>query len=629
VLEIMDEESVRSGPGERSSGARHWFWPFIPVLLILAGLLWSGFARRLIENDTVGYLWCAETIARGEIYPTDRYYPFYPLLIRLSFVFLGHTLTAVHFFPWLLGGLTPVFLYGLALKLFRGRPGVALASAVAYMVFPLQMIRMNTPYTEPVYVFVLVSSLLIYCCLSRGSWVVVPLLGSLSVLTLIRYEGILFSCTLVICWLFEYRGKLPSWKWVLAGVFLVLALQGPFLYANLIRQEKGDHETVVQHALPMNHIERWANISSSRKSLEKNLNLGLDAVKSVSEQTAELAGSVSFAVIAVSLVAYGLLGAYGVLFRWRSPVLLAILGFLVIYLALELFYIRGSILRHLSRVVPLVVIVMVAGWFFHYQAIRSCPPSLWKGILLLVSILFWAAFLAASLWLNVGYLGYRTDMARASMWNLFSRPYALPEVKDKESETLLWIKPFTGLTATKRGLAVNLFELRLREFYGQSREPSIGEDADYRAVLDFNEPMARLPQLTVNGDLEALYHPSYRGFLGVIGPSRYKEKTLLLELSFNRPVAWIAVCDNHISLYSKAGIRLELSWDGGKHWQVLYVDQSEHRFPKWFEGMYEVKDPSVPVDRALLRYRFGPSKKPKCQVRGLLGKVWVFVKFRG
>ena len=611
--------------------------------LLALSILCASLNRLILASDTQGYLACAESLASGSIYPTDKNYFGYPLLICIASFFFGNTLLAVHIFPFIGAVFAPLIVFLIAERIFPKMRYVCFCSMLAIS-FPMQYFAANKPVTEAIVVFFFSFTVYLFQRLRDRSWYVLPLMLFTSWVVLIRYDAILWAVILVSASLLIFVcERLPGKKWFVAGLIGALLIQMPFVLLNRERlnaeaqRQKNVHPSAelssgmdafkrdlvknvlewehmgavtnhhiplsllmplydkhvpyaerptlvdalqrsfpcgkgVQklrslrgtHLLPGEKILRWANISSSRQSLTENLKRTVKWSQSLTRTFFEVFPRWSFVPVLLTCTGLVVLAGIGwvTCLRRRDFTLMVLLIYFTVYTLIALFYIRGSIFRHMARVMPITVILVTAGLCRSLSTVRSaCLRSYLENILMIVILVGCVLF-------NVAHRSTRPELLMASMWRIVTNE--VPLDRDAPGQK-------TGDTLIKADLAYE-------ELYGSRRlfdreDRRLLEEADQVYIDDFMSEKIGIQDISSTPLRNpSVWNPKAPGRVGIRAGVRPVE--VVLPLKYVQPIKEVTISLWAFTRFPQLGDRIQvsLSADRGTTWRSFEV-LSSHRRP--------------------------------------------------
>lgn len=629
----------------------------VPLALLVCSFSGAILDRRLINHDSFGYLRCADALFFHGIYPTDNNYFAFPLLINLAFRMVGHTLTALHLFPFLAAVFSPLLLYGIAKKLCRYRLSAFLCGLV-FVVLPAMRLYMNRATTESLFVFSALVFFLLVLAMEQRPWLVVFALPCASWLFLVRYDSLIligiWTLTAAVRWgLSSGKDNRPPFLAVILGLFLALIIQIPFGVLNYERNLSGPSISTrlpvkakktspakiqppfqLQRFLPAKKLKAWASISASRNPVSfKNISGTGRMISKFWNKFRCIPGSLPL-YLTVGLL-FGFFVLTGIWRAFRGPprrgtaaAALIMTLYVILYSMLALFYVKGSFLRHFSRISPFVCLLGTLGAETLWNGSRGLRFGFRHLVPAAVLIIF-AGFFSFDLWERKNHSDYR-----GSFLQILRKPLILPVMIETNHPRAKRFIPQVPLVSKAERFSIeNRYNVeQIASFYGL-RELLDDEDrrirawADYFYLDDFTDPKY-LENCVFQGPADVdLWREEIPGFLGVL--AGMPPTWMILRFQFDREISEVVISDYHITYHPKPRfdrLRFSTSSDGGESWQTWYtksapknIEKFIQRFPEEFKGKKEI----------FLWYNFRSYPKPHLQsFSALCRRFYIAVKFK-
>ncbi len=578
------------------------FWIGLLIILLLSMYLTSK-DRRIINHDTYGYWHAADTLYFGYTYPSDNLYPGYPYLISFSYLLFGHTMLALHIFPYLCFLLLPLLLYITCIRIFKDVK-LAVFSSILFMIFPSLFIRLNQATTEPIIVFSALATLLLFDYSTEKSYLLAILLPLCSWLFLVRYDSILFVLiiTIAISINFWRKRKIP-YIYLSAGIIPAILIQIPFALFNLRKSSS---------AMPVEKIEAWATISSSQDSIPTATSKTIIFLKGLLNQAVEISNEFQIPpmILFLLFIILSILIIMGTIYCIRKSKNLTfaiILVYFWSYLLIALFYIRGSILRHVARIIPFAIILIACGLVMLLKILQNMFDKLLQrqkskkllkllklspAILLTFIILI---LLSASLLYSRTYKKSRSYLYSTSMLNIIKNPLILPITLQKEYESQLPKSNINIDYKFENTLSILYADKEFKKFYHPLKDENvlyhqIKEKSDFFYVDDFKTDKYKKDSYSIQKSSNnlKLWHEKTPGFLGLTDKG---EATLIYKFEFNKPIDRVTISDYHINYIPAYNIvEMWTSSDNGKNWILRYADKKrklEVKYDQTFETEFD------------------------------------------
>ncbi len=475
--------------------------------------------------------------------------------IALAYYVVGHTLLALHLFPFLFALATPLLFFGLLRRILQ-HDLWAFFGTMVYIVYPTNPVWLNQTFAEPIFVcwFVL-TMLIVEYAKEHPRLLILAGITTAFMVTARLFDGLVFTAFTLLAILYEHRKKFPFMPFVFAIVsFLSVILLCPFLFGfSFARYYEYVHFMLTKDTLAVNYVG-----DSSP--------LALTIIASKTFIRWYLGGPFAIGVCII-------LGI-GTVATIKKNVVFPVIG-VTGYSAFLLFILGGRGIEPLltrlgSKMLPgLVILLIVGGKTLVDRMAQTARP---RKILLshLVSVLFFGGIAAMSFRTNQAFFGLVADIIPASsLWKIIEKNPPLPVGRQFYS-----IEFRESVYKSVLGNYRPSYRSLLAKKAWDANEPDIARQmADFSYYTAFRDEQWKTDAFRVEGT-SPLWTPAHPDRIGAF-PAE-SDGTVIYKFSFPQPVRTVTISDVHSQWEPGDIVRLWIS-ENGTDWTMQYDDDIRYK----------------------------------------------------
>ncbi|MDP8217602.1 MAG: glycosyltransferase family 39 protein, partial [Candidatus Theseobacter exili] len=317
--------------------------------------------------------------------------------------------------------------------------------------------------------------------------------------------------------------------------------------------------------LPSSKIKGWLNTRSFNRTFMAKIKKTVSWIKALLDEMRKLYSISEFilAFIIISFLILFLLRGSWFFLRKGNTLLRILVLFYISYSLLELFYIRGSVIRHMSRIIPLTLIFITQGIYLFMQKIHN-PKKLKQ-----IEAFSFALLITGSISISMFHKENRSDICYMSIGKLLQTPIKL----DDKLET--WDE-----NNDKYLIQQQIFE----NLYGKNallnkRDKEILSNADFYYLVNFCDETYKKYCLEKKPSQAVIWKPEFPGRIGIKNGMLSVE--LVLAFEFNRNIKDIILSTWYLMRFplrnNSDDLSIYISDDEGTKWKKLELEKKKER----------------------------------------------------
>ena len=533
-------------------------------LIFLTAFLSSSSYRGIYADDLPRYIQWADAIyfqeglqgSEGMSNPEKSIASiFLSASIAFAYHIVGHTLLALHLFPFLFALATPLLFFWLLRRIVQ-HDLWALFGTLTYIVYPTNPVWLNQTFAEPIFIcwFVL-TMLLVEYAKEHPHLLIFTGITTAFMVTARVFDGLMFTAFTLFAILYEYRKKFPLMPFVVAiAVFLSIMLLCPLFFGfSFARYYEYFQFMLTKDAVAVNYAGEMSPTA-----------LTIIAVKSLIRW--DLGN-----LFALGVCLFLGVGAVATI---KKNVVLPLIS-VACYSVFLLFILGGRgmeplLTRLASKMLPgMVVLLIIGGKTLVDWIARTSLPR--KALLShVISVLFFLGIAAMSFERNQAFFGLMADIIPASpLWKIIETNPPLPigrQFYNIEFRESIYKAVLGNYRPSYRSI--------LAEKAWDANEPKLARQAaDFSYYTAFRDEQWKTEALRTEGT-SPLWTPLHPERIGAFPAGA--DGTVIYEFLFPHPVRTVTISDVHSQWEPGDIVRLWIS-ENGKDWTLQYDDDVRYK----------------------------------------------------
>jgi len=513
--------------------------------------------------------------------------------IAAAYHIVGHSLFALHLFPFLFALATPLFFFGLLRRMVR-HDVWALLGTLTYIAYPTNLVWLNQPFAEPIFIcwFVLTMLIVEYAKEYPRLLVFVGITTAFMVMARI-FDGLMFTVFTLAAILYEYRKKFPFIPVAFAiALFLIVMVACPFLFGfSFATYYEYFDFMLTKDTLAVNYVGESSPMT-------------LTIIASKAFIRWYLGG-----IFAIGVCFFLGIGTVATIKKNVVLPIICVTG----YSAFLLFVLGGRGMEPLltrlgSKMLPGLVILLIVGGKTVADWIMQTSLPRKKLFAYFVSLLFFGGLTAISFGRNQAFFKLMTDIIPASsLWNIIEANPPLPIGRQFYS-----IEFREDVYKAVLGNYRPSYRSNVAEKAWNAKEPEhVRQTADFSYYTSFRDEQWKTGTFRIEGN-SPLWTAAHPGRIGAFPTGA--DGTVIYKFSFQSPVQNVTISDVHSQWESGDVVRMWIS-ENGTDW-ILQYDDDIHYKKAYYHNTVQYSPPGISTLYVKYYFYAGDPARAKNDNRG-------------